>query len=56
MRGVALDLYNSLVTTTSFYHRAADMIHELDVVLVCRPDEIPSVHYYRFLCFTSYCS
>lgn len=33
--GVALDLLPSLVTTISFYHRAADMIHEPEDLMCC---------------------
>lgn len=35
MEGVALDLLPSLVTTISFYHRAADMIHEPEDWMWC---------------------
>lgn len=35
MQGVALVLLPSLVTTISFYHRAADMIHEPEDLMWC---------------------
>lgn len=62
VEGAALDLLLSLVTTISFYHRAADMIHEPEDLMWCwcagqmKSPQSTNIGFCVGVCFTSYCS